>query len=81
MNKDEAQAILSDQLKSFTARSYSELTALIDKPIDVEIAGLSGTKYQIEVNVFFTANQVGIYISLVLSMTVDGKHLFHFPIV
>ena len=71
MNKDEAQAILSDQLKSFTSRSYSELTALIDKPVDVEIAGLSGGT---------PANQVGTYVSLVLLMTVDGKHLFHFPI-
>ncbi len=44
MNKDEAQAILSDQLKSFTSHSYSELTALIDNPVDVEIAGLSGTQ-------------------------------------
>ena len=59
MNKDEAKAILSDQLKSFTARSYSELAALIDKPVDVEIAGLSGTKYQIEINVFFDSKPGG----------------------
>ena len=51
MNKGEAKAILSDQLKFFTVRSYSELAALIDKPVDVEIAGLSGTTYQIEINV------------------------------
>jgi hypothetical protein len=35
MNKDEAKAILSDQLKSFTTRSYSELAAFIDKPVGV----------------------------------------------
>ena len=46
MNKDEAQAILSRSIEVlYMARSYSELTALIDKPIDVEIAdGLSGTQ-------------------------------------
>jgi hypothetical protein len=59
MNKDEAKAILSDQLKSFTTRSYSELAAFIDTPVDVEIAGPSGTKYGIEINVFFDSKPGG----------------------
>jgi hypothetical protein len=59
MNKDEPKAILSDQLKSFTTHSYSELTAFIDKPVGVEIAGLSGAKYQIEINVFFDSKPGG----------------------
>ena len=59
MNRDEAKAILSDQLRSFTARSYSELAALIDKPVDVETAALSGKKYQIEINVFFDSKPGG----------------------
>ena len=53
MNKDEAKAILSDQLKSFATRSYTEPSAFIDKPVDVEIAGSFGTKDGIEINVFF----------------------------
>lgn len=59
MNKDEAKAILSNQLKSFTTRSYSELAAFIDKPVNVEIAGPSGTKYGIEINVFFDSKPGG----------------------
>ncbi len=53
MDKDEATAILNQQLASFARRPYAELVAIVDQPQSARACGPSGTAYQIEFNVFY----------------------------
>ncbi|MHC4469348.1 MAG: hypothetical protein ACYS99_00155 [Planctomycetota bacterium] len=53
MDRDEARELLSQHLDQFRQRSYSELTELIDDPSVAEAVGASGTRYQLEVLVFW----------------------------
>jgi len=51
MDKQEAQAVLTEHLAQYRARSYADLAALIGQSGCVEIKGASGVPYQVEVNV------------------------------
>jgi hypothetical protein len=53
MDRDEAVAILQRHLDLYRAKSYNELVALMGKPEIVEVAGASGSQYQLEVEVFW----------------------------
>ena len=52
MDETEALAVLNEELSLYRVLSYAELLALIDRSSTVERAGPSGTKYQIEMQVF-----------------------------
>ena len=53
MNNEEAVTILQAHLSSYRQRTYSELVALMGQPQVAEVQGSSGTKYQLEVEVFW----------------------------
>ena len=53
MDKVEATAVLDRHLTDFVRRSYTELAAMIDRPQTSEVVGASGTRYQLEFNVFY----------------------------
>jgi hypothetical protein len=55
----EAKLVLTIKLDAFVARPYSELVTLIGKPEVLELAGESGTNFQIEFNVFFDSKPGG----------------------
>ena len=48
MNKEEAAAIVAEHLKGYRKRSHAELQVLLDEQEVYEIAGPSGTVYQLE---------------------------------
>ena len=48
MNKKEATAILAEHLKEYRKRSYAELQFLLNEQEVCEVAGPSGTVYQLE---------------------------------
>ena len=53
VDRNEANELLSRHLRQFRQRSYSELTELIDNPAVAEAIGVSGTRYQLEVEAFW----------------------------
>lgn len=53
MNKVEAQTILGNELAAYADRPYRQLIALVDNSEVIEVIGDFGTKYQIELNVFY----------------------------
>jgi hypothetical protein len=53
MDKKEAQALLTEQLGAYRARSYADLVACIGEVGSVEIASSSGRPYQVEINVLW----------------------------
>ena len=55
MDKIETKQIITEQIKELRMLPYSELCKLIDKKNKrtLEIVGKSGTKYQIEIQVFW----------------------------
>ena len=52
MDEREALAVLNDELSLYRLLTYSELLPLVDRSSTVERTGPSGTKYQIEMQVF-----------------------------
>lgn len=61
MDRAEAAALLASHLADFRQRSYAELRALVGvPPSTTEIASASGTRYQIEVEVFWDAAPEGL---------------------
>ena len=52
MNKDEAQELLSQEIKIFKTKSYQALFGLLKSPLQFDRKGRTGTTYQIEVQVF-----------------------------
>jgi len=59
MDKTEARSVLKQKLNEFATRPYSDLVALIDKPVDVTVTGTSGTSYGIEFNMFYDSHLTG----------------------
>jgi hypothetical protein len=53
MDKDEARQILSRHLAGYRNRTHADLVRVLGEVDVAEIAGPSGTKYQIEVEVFW----------------------------
>ena len=54
MSKEEAQRIISDEIKPYRDRGYHELAKLIDQePYTKEVVGSSGQEYQIEIEAFW----------------------------
>jgi hypothetical protein len=53
MNEAEAQSVLAEEMARYRSRSYSDLLSILDTPTTVERPALSGTRYQIEMQVFF----------------------------
>jgi hypothetical protein len=53
MDKAEAQLVLAQELSCYRNYSYTELLSLIDDSKTVERTSPSGTKYQIEIQIFF----------------------------
>ncbi len=53
MDKDEARQILSRHLAGYRSRTHADLVRLLGAVDVAEIAGPSGAKYQIEVEVFW----------------------------
>ena len=53
MDKDEAREILSRHLAGYRSRTHADLVSLLGQVDVAEIAGPSGAKYQIEVEVFW----------------------------
>jgi hypothetical protein len=53
MDKKEVQALLTEQLGAYRARSYADLVACIGEVGSVEIASSSGRPYQVEINVLW----------------------------
>jgi len=52
MDTTEALAVLHDELALYRVLPYSELLPLVDRSSTIERTGPSGTKYQIEMQVF-----------------------------
>jgi hypothetical protein len=53
MDKEEARSVLREHLRTHRTRSYADLSANIGNAGCVEVAGPSGLKYQIEVDVLW----------------------------
>ncbi len=60
MDKAEAATLLASHLATWRGRSYRDLRALINAPESTsELTGPTGTKYQVEVQVFWDAGPDG----------------------
>ena len=57
MNKLEAQSILDEQLAIFARQSYEELAKLVNVPKNIAVQSPSGTKFQIEFNIFYDSGK------------------------
>ena len=53
MNKVEALSVLQGQLRSWRERSRAQLREKVNQAHRVEVTGASGTRYQVEVQVFW----------------------------
>jgi hypothetical protein len=79
MDKAEATAVLDQQLASFVRRSYAELASTVDRPQGMQTEGPSGTKYNIEFNVFYDDGQKKD-LRIVGSIDDGGTRMFMFPL-
>ena len=59
MNDEEALALLRQRLQTFRERSYADLVTLLGKPQVAEVVGLSGARYQLEVEVHWDSRPGG----------------------
>ena len=60
MDKDEARAVLADQIAALRRRSYEELrTSLLNDSETFEVVGASGTKYQVELQAHWDSGKGG----------------------
>ena len=59
MDKDEARTLLTEHLVGYRARSHADLTATMGNLGCVEVTGLSGAEYQIEVDVLWDDKKSG----------------------
>jgi hypothetical protein len=57
MNKPEAQSILDEQLSLFARQPYAQLVELVNVPKNITVQAPSGTKFQIEFNVFYDSGE------------------------
>jgi hypothetical protein len=53
MNRPEAEQILAKLLQQYRKMSHADLARLIDNAQTIELAGNSGTKYGVEIEVFW----------------------------
>jgi hypothetical protein len=59
MNEQEGKDLLYEHLKEYRGLPYGALVALLDQPQVAEVTGPSGTKYQLEVQVFWDGPRHG----------------------
>jgi hypothetical protein len=60
MDKSEAEDLLARELAEWRSRSYMDLASHIGKePTTKEVVGSNGTKYQVEVQVFWDSKPKG----------------------
>jgi hypothetical protein len=59
MDNSEARQLLLDHLDRYRKRSYADLVSLLKKPENTELAGVSGTKYQVQVQAFWDREPKG----------------------
>ena len=67
MDKKEAQLKLGEVLRTYRAREYSDLRDLIGSPNTFEVKGVSGVRYQLEVQAFWDDkpdNNIRIMVSI-----------------
>jgi len=57
MKKPEAQSILDEQLSIFVRQPYAKLAELVNVPKNITVQAPSGTKFQIEFNVFYDSGK------------------------
>jgi hypothetical protein len=78
MDRDEARAILSDELEAYRRRSRKELEASMVEPTCMSRIARSGTSYQLEIEVFWD-DSVGGDIRVIGSIDDGGIRAF-FPL-
>ncbi|MDO9108615.1 MAG: hypothetical protein Q7U89_06435 [Coriobacteriia bacterium] len=59
MNREEAEAVLNDQLSKSRARGYEGFLALLGEPDVLTVSGPSGREYQVEVEAFWDVGPEG----------------------
>ena len=59
MNEQEGREVLYQHLREYRGRPYEALVALLGQPQLAEVAGPSGTNYQLEVQVFWDGPRHG----------------------
>ncbi len=78
MELNEAREILTRQLGELRKLSYAELRRLMDNPPgEVEVSGLSGTLYQLEVEVRWDSPNSHENIRVMVSIDDGGLRAFH----
>jgi hypothetical protein len=59
MDKEEARALLAEQLGRYRAKTYAELKGLIDEIDAFEITGKDGVSYQVEIHLYWDVKPEG----------------------
>jgi hypothetical protein len=80
MDKAEAAAVLDQHVASFVRRGYAALVTAVDRPDGMQTEGPSGTKYNIEFNVFYDAGHGKGDLRIVGSIDDGGTRTFMFPL-
>jgi hypothetical protein len=75
MDKVEAKKLLAERVADLRGRSYSDLLRRMDAPETVEIVGPSGTRYQVETQVWWDAKR-GEALRVVVSIDDFGWRSF-----
>jgi hypothetical protein len=69
MNTAEAKSLLDRYISDYVRRPYEQLEQMIDHPVAVSVEGPSGTRYNLEVEVFWDDTPGG---SLRLAGSIDN---------
>jgi len=75
MDNEEARALLQNHLQDYRQRAYGELVALLGQPQVAELRGVSGVKYQVEVEVHWD-HRPGGAIRVLGSIDDGGRRAF-----
>jgi hypothetical protein len=59
MDKNEARAILAEQIAALRTWTYYELCGLVNDPTGGEVTGPSGAKYQVELDAVWDSRKRG----------------------
>ena len=76
MDNEEARALLQNHLQDYRQRAYGELVALLGQPQVAELRGVSGVKYQVEVEVHWD-HRPGGAIRVLGSIDDGGRRASH----
>jgi hypothetical protein len=78
MNKQEAWQLIRAELSVYEGQPYADFVRLIDKELILEKQGPGGTKYQIEILIFWDSTPNGVI--RVISSIDDGGWRAFFPL-